>query len=117
MEKIKQKIAELMSLSKLETKGWDALKAKIKAQDALMDELRELAKEHNTPLGRIIKFPCGDGYAIYIITKVNKKSVKIEWINYGDGWVDKRCGYGGTLNIDYAIYEIKHEDTLRSIFK
>lgn len=120
MEKIKQKIVELIRLSNKKFddfgKGWDAIKAKSDAQNALMDELRELAVANDTMLGRIIKFPVADGYAMYVITKVNKKTVRIVWIDYMDGWVDQRCGYEAAMDINYAKQVTDGESALRKIF-
>jgi len=40
----------------------------------------------------------GDGCAFYVITKVNKKSVRIEWRGFcPDHYVDMTLGYGGSF--------------------
>lgn len=45
---------------------------------------------------KLFRVPKGDGYAHYIVTKVNKKTVDIGWRGYSlDRWVDDRFGYGG----------------------
>lgn len=49
--------------------------------------------------GKLFRVPAGDGYAYYVITKVNKKTVDIEWRGYSaDRWVDFRFGAGGREN-------------------
>lgn len=120
MKTILNKIKELRELSGKSFdefgRGWDGIKAKSDAQNKLMDELRQLAKTNNTLLGRIIKFPYADGYAMYVVTKVNKKTVRIDWIDYMDGWVDQRCGEQAMLDMDYAKQVIEGEDALRKIF-
>jgi len=120
MKKIKEKIKDLMSISKKEFsefgQGFEAVKAKLAAQDEIMSELKKLAQEENTLLGRIIKFPKADSYAMYVITKVNKKTVRVDWFDYCDGWVDDRCGYAAMIDIDYATQKVKGEDILSKLF-
>lgn len=96
--------------------AWKAYMKKTQELDVLMDELKALARKEKTLLGRIIKFPVADGYAIYVITKVNKARVKIEWIDYADGWVDDRCGKAALLDINYATEKIAGEDALEKLF-
>jgi len=45
-----------------------------------------------------------DGMAVYVITKVNKKTCKIEWRAFGGGddYVDRRWGYQSTIPIREA---------------
>jgi hypothetical protein len=88
----------------------------MKRQDALMDEIKEIAKAHNTLLGRDVRFPTGDGYAHYIITKVNKKTVEITWIKYCDAWQDSRAGYCANLDINFATQHVKGRDSLDEMF-
>lgn len=117
MEEIRKKIQELLTLSKEETRGWDSLKAKMKSQDDLMNELKTLAKANKTLLGRIIRFPYADSYAVYVITKINKKTVRIDWVDYCDGWQDDRCGEAANLDIRFATQKIRLEDRLDGLFK
>ena len=86
-------------------------------QDSLMVECEKLAKEKGTLLGRIIRFPMADSYAYYIITKVNKKTVKLNWINYCDGYMNKRIGEEGLIDIQYALDDVRGQDMLSEIFK
>ena len=40
----------------------------------------------------------GDGPAFYVVTKVGKKTARIEWRSFqADRWVDLHFGYGGTF--------------------
>lgn len=126
MKKIKKKIQELLELSEkdpkefikegIETSNFDLFFAKINMQDKLMDELKDMAKENDTILGRIIKFPHADFYAFYIITKVNKITVRLKWIDYGDAWVDDRCGYDCNISYYYAKEKIDGEDQIEKLF-
>ena len=86
-------------------------------QNSLMNECERLAKEKGTLLGRIIRFPMADSYAYYIITKVNKKTVKLNWINFCDGYMDRRIGEEGLIDIDYALDDVHGQDMLSEIFK
>ena len=88
----------------------------MKSQNELMDEIEELAIKHNTILGRIVRFQMGDGYAIYIVTKVNKKSARLTWIRYCDEWVDDRIGYESNVNIDYVKQKLNQSDALKRLF-
>lgn len=82
----------------------------------MMEILKKQARKENSLLGRIIKFPCVDNYAIYVITKVNKSTVKIEWVDYGDRWVDDRCGKAAMIDIVYAKHKVKSEDMMDKLF-
>jgi hypothetical protein len=117
MKEIEDKINELFNISeKFKADGWKSYLIKTEEHDRVIDELRKLAKANNTLLGRIIKFPKGDGYAMYVITKVNKKTVRIDWIDYGDGWIDDRCGKAALIDIDYASSKVIGEDKLMELF-
>ena len=115
MKEIKLLIATLLKLSINEVKGFPELHTKMKEQDKLMNDIQELAKKEKTLLGRVIKFPRADSYAIYIITKINKKTVGLAWVDYCDGW--KIDGAVTALyDIDLAIETIKGEDKLLQLF-
>jgi hypothetical protein len=119
MKTINDKITELLKVSREEgiKNGFNVLLAKMKRQEKLMDELKALANAQNTIVGRIIKFPRADSHAYYIITKVNKRTVRIKWINYSDGQIDDRCGSNeSNLEINYAMQTIAREDALEKIF-
>ena len=115
------KIRELLALNDVElvytfgSKDSNSIDI-MKRQEQLQEEIDELAKAHNTILGRQIKFPMADSYAYYVITKVNKRTVEITWVKYCDAWQDRRAGYCANLNIDYATAEIKGQDALAELF-
>jgi hypothetical protein len=115
MKELKLLIAELLKLSMNEAKGFPELHTKMKEQDKLMNDIRELAKKEKTLIGRIVKFPRADSYAIYIITKINKKTVGLTWVDYCDGW--KIDGAVTALyDIDIASKKVKGEDMLLELF-
>ena len=68
-------------------------------------------------IGKLFRVPKGDGYAYYVVTKVNKKTVDIEWRGYClDRWVDNRFGYGGREKRETVELFVRREDGLRRIF-
>ena len=104
-------IQTLFAVSARGTKlSFSELREKMAVQDNLMKQMETLAKEEKTLRGRIIRFPMADSYAVYVITKVNKKTVHISWIDYCDGWVDDRCGKECKINLDYAQKTIYGRD-------
>jgi hypothetical protein len=114
MEEIKKKIQELLDFSNTEPeKGkdyWDKLNAKMKHQDVLIAELLTLARANKTLLGRTIRFRMADSYALYVITKLNAKTVQLTWLDYCDAWVDDRVGKQGTVSLSYAKKQCDFDD-------
>lgn len=67
--------------------------------------------------GKLFRVPRGDGYAWYVVTKVNKKTVDIEWRGYSlDRWVDDRFGFGGREKRDTIEMFVRREDGMRRLF-
>jgi len=116
------KLNELVAINKIEpeykfgSNDPNSLDNIMKRQENLIDELKTLAKQHNTILGRTIKFPMADSYALYVITKVNKNTVQVTWLKYCDAWVDDRLGYRGSLSFDYASRDVRGQDALEEMF-
>ncbi len=115
MEEIKKKIRQLLELSNTEptTNGvtnWDKLEAKMKQQDTLIEELKVLARAQKTLLGRTHRFPMADSYALYLVTKVNAKTVQLTWLDYCDGWQDDRVGKLGNVSKSYVQSRVNFDD-------
>jgi hypothetical protein len=114
METIKMKIAELLKVSSeklIGTKDFGTrFDKKLKKQNELIEELRVLARAEKTLLGRTQRFPMADSYALYLITKVNKRTVELTWLDYCDAWVDDRTGYKGTISKEYVQKQINFDD-------
>jgi hypothetical protein len=89
---------------------------KMKRQETLMDELKEMAKARNTLLGRTLQFPMADSYALYLIIRVNKTSAVVLWLDYCDAWQDDRLGKGGSLPLTYVQQRVKSRDALDELF-
>lgn len=88
-----------------------------------VEEQYQIAKGRSDSLpegfhpGKLFRVPKGDGYAWYVIIKVNKKTVDIEWRGYGlDRWVDDRFGYGGREKRETIEMFVRREDGMRRIF-
>jgi len=88
-----------------------------------VEEQYRIAKAHADSLpdgllaGKLFCVPRGDGYAHYIVTKVNKKTVDIEWRGYClDRWADDRFGSGGREKRETIEMFVAREDARRRIF-
>lgn len=67
--------------------------------------------------GKLFSVPVGDGVAYYVVKKVNKKTVDIEWRGYSlDRWVDFRFGVGGREKRDVIEAFVRREDAMRAMF-
>jgi len=124
METIKAKIQELLKYNDIDI--FDSFAKEkddplhfdniMKTQENLMEELKVLAKAEDTLLGRTMRFPMADSYALYVITKVNKTTVQLTWIKWCDAWQDDRLGYTGSLPYDYASRQVRGGDKLAELF-
>jgi hypothetical protein len=90
---------------------------------AFVEEQYQIAKGRADSLpeglhpGKLFRVPRGDGYAWYVVKKVNKKTVDIEWRGYGlDRWVDDRFGYGGRQKREDVELFVRREDGMRRLF-
>jgi hypothetical protein len=95
IKEIIAKVHRLVAETGLYRCGTDEFKA---ADANLWTYVKAMEKEAGTGLnvGRVVKFGVSDGYARYIITKINKKTVKLEWLDYADRYrsgqvVDGEC--------------------------
>jgi hypothetical protein len=108
------KVNELLEVSKPDLIGdKDFLKkfdAKYKRQNELIEELIPMARKFNTLLGRTVRFPMADSYALYLVTKVNTKTVELTWLDYMDAWVDDRIGYKGNIDRWYVQRQKDFDD-------
>jgi len=92
---------------------WDLLKE----NQAILDQIDSEAKDKGELLWRYIQEPFADGYAIYQIIKVNKKSVRIEvCTGLGDDWVIPYWGEEATIDLDHAQWRLQIRDNLNSFF-
>jgi hypothetical protein len=86
----------------------DAYKAAMALSDSLPDGVVK---------GKLFSVGVGDGSASYVVTKVNKKSVKIEWRGFcPDQWVDQTLGYGGSFPKHCIERHCDWADTRKKMF-
>lgn len=121
MQEIQNKIKELLTVSvevPYEDPDWIQKKDRQReAQQTLINQLKKLAKDNNTLLGRIIRFPMGDGESLYLITRIQKTKATVQWIPWIDNWIDDRLSSSGTLPLDYVQEKVNWEDNLDKIFE
>lgn len=92
------------------SKSKNSLENIMKRQKALIAEIEQISRANNTLLGRTVKFPKADSYALYVVTKVNKATVELSWIRFCDAWQDDRLGYFGNIDINYVQNKIDFDD-------
>ena len=111
MQEIVNKINELLALNDSDPKGFgDGWREHMNKQEALMQELVALARAKGTLFGRIIRIPHADSNAVYVITKLNTRTVQLTWIKFCDAWVDSRVGYQGSYPINLAQQQTNFDD-------
>jgi len=67
--------------------------------------------------GKLFSVGVADGCAYYVVTKVNKRSVKVEWRGFqGDRYTDQVLGYGGSFPRDTIERIVLAEEGMREIF-
>jgi len=67
--------------------------------------------------GKMFRILVADGYAYYVITKVNKKTVQYEWRGFGgDAYFDQTLGGGGTIPKEFIEPHIEWAETTKRIF-
>jgi hypothetical protein len=69
-------------------------------------------------VGKLFALPVGDGHAFYVVTKVNKKTVDIEWRGFSsDRWTDFTLGEGGREKRELIERLVRREDFIRKSFR
>lgn len=82
-----------------------------------LEEQDKKARRSGTLVGRYIQEQYADGYAFYVITKENKKSVRIHVVSgLGDDWVIPYWGEETSVDKQYALQSIQYRDNLKRIF-
>jgi hypothetical protein len=90
----------IVERSKLEVVEIDDFIAMIDAESEKAYAQNE-KNDFKVAVGTVFSVGVGDGGAHYVITKVNKKTCKIEWRGYGyDRYIDRFLGWGGTFPIN-----------------
>ena len=67
--------------------------------------------------GKLFSVGVADGYATYIVTKVNPKTVKIEWRGFcPDRYTDRVLGWGGTFKRENIEHLVIADEKLAKVF-
>jgi len=87
-----------------------------------IDQEHEKAKikalNSETLKNKMFKVGVADGYACYIVTKVNKKTVRVEWRGFagGDRYTDQMMGWECTVDKSRVEQMVKREEGLKALF-
>lgn len=68
------------------------------------------SKAAGTIVGRYITFPQGDGCAVYIITKQNKKTCRIAAVSIGDNYIQPAIGCTGSVQTELVLRILRNRD-------
>jgi hypothetical protein len=99
-------------------KGVDEAQRVMGANYEKLMECDRKAGETGTLVGRVIRHPFADGFAVYQVTEVSARTCRIEVCRgLGDDWVLPAWGQNCTIAKDTAMQFIKREEGLRKIFK
>lgn len=88
--------------------------------EAVFEQARKRAADLPEGLhaGKLFTTSVGDGCAYYVIAKVNKKTVKIEWRGFSaDRWIDRQFGWGGDFPRHMIERLVKANDFWASLNK
>lgn len=67
--------------------------------------------------GKLLSLAMGDGFAWYVVTKVGKTRVTVEWRGFcPDRWTGQALGWGGTFDRKVMELLVSREDFLRELF-
>ena len=97
--------------------GWKEANAAMDRNRDLLQKIDQDAKAKGELLWRYIQEQVADGYAIYQIVKVNKKSVRIVHCEgMGDDYFVSYWGGEATIDMDYALTNLGWRDKLDELF-
>lgn len=107
-----------VTLKSITSLPWEQLEPVLKENwDKLVEQDTE-AKEAGTLVGRYLREPVADGNAIYVITKVYKKTVRIRYVP--EVCPDEyRVAYfkdNGSIRREYAEKSVRWRDNVREMF-
>lgn len=115
-------LAVTVPKSKVQEVGWDELYSEVEAwMQADEAEARKIADANldkdEICVGDIFHVGVADGTATYVVTKVNKNTVKVEWRGWGnfDQYVADFIGHGGTLRKDQVAEKIAWAKCVRKM--
>ena len=99
------------------SKGWEVADKQQKGYQAILDKQDADAKASGTLVGRMIREQIADGFAVYVILKENKTTVRVGVVSgIDDDWVIPNIGREGSLSKDYVINKLESEEALSKLF-
>lgn len=104
------------------TKWYDGLPnaaqyAKEEKQEEKARAKDKQAQAEGKLIGRLIEVPVADGYASYIVTKVDGSQVCLKHMKWGDAYNDHYYRGGGWFPKREIVRELKAHDSFEAIFK
>lgn len=87
--------------------------------DKAFEEARELSKSlpDGLHVGKLFSTPVADGKAWYVVTKVNKRTVRVEWRGFcPDDYMDRVLGSGGSFPKKVIEPLVSFTDGMRNLF-
>ena len=68
-------------------------------------------------VGRYVQIPRGDGHALYMITKVLKRTCHLDWVyGVGDDWSVPEWGAGATVDKNFVETNVRIRDDMAELF-
>lgn len=118
-KEVEPRMKELFSINfPSDFNNYDREKAeqKEKRLRELLQELEEHAFEAKSMTGRTVRFQMADSYAVYLVSRVNKGTCRLQCVYIGDEWEDDRLGKQGSLPIGYVHDDICRQDAMNKLF-
>lgn len=116
-------LSDIMQLEK-QIKGFDFrnnddISKELQWHSTLSNKLCELDDSIGTGVqaGRFLDFSVADGKAIYIITKVLKRIVKVQHIRVGDAWRSDAVSSGNSVEYHKAQSVLGFRDTWNELIR
>ena len=89
---------------------------RIKIENEALDKLHEaaVALAPGQNVGALLRFPRGDGYALYLVTK--EKPLTLQWVEFGDNWSIDHATIRG-LRLADVTRMVDGERRMRELFR
>lgn len=100
-----------------ETKRFEQKDEYHKYVEEQFKKTREKSNKAETLKDKMFNVPVADGRAYYVVTKVNKKTVHVEWRGFcPDRWRDSVLGIGGKFPKERIESLVKRNEGLAKLF-
>ena len=96
---------------------WEKMLAEHAKNWKTLEETDAASRASKQLVGRFIQEPFADSYAVYKITKENKKTVRVEVVTgIGDDWALPYWGAEATVDKAYIMQKINQREMLAKLF-